>query len=250
MNNKNTKHIFPAIVFALFFCVPTMVFGYGEGTYYSENTYYAYNQSTYYAESTYYAQGTYAITFTTNTTISGTLDISGQLTKSGGGSFVIDHPLDPFNKLLFHSFVESPDVKNIYDGVAKFNDEGEATIELPAYFMALNKDFRYQIKPLDISVPNLYIKKEIENNQFTIGGGVSGGTVSWQVTGIRHDPYILAYPIIPEVDKGPDAPIGKSEYIFEGYYDTESYWQKIKRAARNTFKTFEGFFLGASGDDK
>src|SRR3989338_4888364 len=128
MNNKNTKHIFPAIVFALFFCVPTMVFGYGEGTYYSENTYYAYNQSTYYAESTYYAQGTYAITFTTNTTISGTLDISGQLTKSGGGSFVIDHPLDTFNKLLFHSFVESPDVKNIYDGIVILDVNGEATV--------------------------------------------------------------------------------------------------------------------------
>jgi hypothetical protein len=33
-----------------------------------------------------------------------------------GGSFKIDHPLDPANKYLYHSFVESPDMMNIYNG--------------------------------------------------------------------------------------------------------------------------------------
>ena len=42
--------------------------------------------------------------------------ITGNLEK-GGGSFKIDHPLDPANKYLCHSFVESPDMKNVYDGV-------------------------------------------------------------------------------------------------------------------------------------
>ena len=60
----------------------------------------------------------------------------------GAGSFVIDHPLDPRNKLLYHSFLESPDVKNIYDGVATLDKNGEAVIKLPRYFEALNKDFR------------------------------------------------------------------------------------------------------------
>ena len=36
----------------------------------------------------------------------------GSLSKSGGG-FRIDHPLDPAGKYLCHSFVESPDMKNV-----------------------------------------------------------------------------------------------------------------------------------------
>ena len=45
----------------------------------------------------------------------GNLNVGGTLTK-GGGSFKIDHPLDPANKYLSHSFVESPDMMNIYNG--------------------------------------------------------------------------------------------------------------------------------------
>src|SRR5262249_61136694 len=46
----------------------------------------------------------------------GDVSISGNLSK-GGGSFKIDHPLDPENKYLYHSFVESPDMKNIHEHV-------------------------------------------------------------------------------------------------------------------------------------
>jgi hypothetical protein len=41
-------------------------------------------------------------------TIPGNLTVNGTLAK-GSGSFVIDHPLDPANKYLYHSFVESPE---------------------------------------------------------------------------------------------------------------------------------------------
>jgi hypothetical protein len=54
----------------------------------------------------------------------GEVHVSGYLYKSGGG-FKIDHPLDPANKYLYHSFVESPDVKNIYDGVVTLDTKGE-----------------------------------------------------------------------------------------------------------------------------
>ena len=57
---------------------------------------------------------------------------------------MIDHPLDPANKYLYHSFVESPDMKNIYDGVITTDANGDATVVMPDYFEALNKDFRYQ----------------------------------------------------------------------------------------------------------
>jgi hypothetical protein len=76
--------------------------------------------------------------------LDGRVYIRGPLEKPAG-SFKIDHPLDPANKYLSHSFVESPDMKNVYDGVVILDDKGEAEIELPDWFGALNKDFRYQL---------------------------------------------------------------------------------------------------------
>ncbi|WAC02029.1 hypothetical protein N7U66_19830 [Lacinutrix neustonica] len=51
--------------------------------------------------------------FTGNMTITGDLNVTGNIAK-GGGTFKIDHPLDPKNKYLVHSFVESPEMMNIY----------------------------------------------------------------------------------------------------------------------------------------
>jgi trimeric autotransporter adhesin len=73
--------------------------------------------------------------------LDGKVFIRGPLEKPAG-SFKIDHPLDPENKYLYHSFVESPDMKNIYDGVVALDNNGEAEIELPDWFGALNKEFR------------------------------------------------------------------------------------------------------------
>lgn len=103
------------------------------------------------------------------------------------GTFKIDHPLDPGNKYLYHSFVESPDMKNIYDGIAILNENGEVWVELPEWFEALNKDFRYQLTCIGGFAP-VYIESEIAGNRFKIAGGKGGMKVSWQVTGIRHDP--------------------------------------------------------------
>jgi hypothetical protein len=160
------------------------------------------------------------ITITKNTTVTGDAVVIGTISK-GSGTFVIDHPLDPKNKLLYHSFVESPDVLNIYDGIATLDKNGEATIELPKYFLALNKDFTYLGTAIGEPMPNLFLSKGVRRWFFglfgrpviKISGGVPGGRVSWQVTGIRKDPFILAHPIIPEVDKGPDQPADKGEFI-------------------------------------
>jgi hypothetical protein len=47
--------------------------------------------------------------------------------------FKIDHPLDPENKYLSHSFVESPDMMNIYNGNVVTDASGYATVTLPDY---------------------------------------------------------------------------------------------------------------------
>lgn len=129
----------------------------------------------------------------------GNLTVGGNISK-GGGSFRIDHPLDPENKYLYHSFVESPDMKNIYDGVVTLDASGEAAVTLPDWFEALNQDFRYQLTCIGGYAP-VYIASEVSGNQFRIAGGHSGLKVSWQVTGIRHDAYANAHRIPVEVDK-------------------------------------------------
>lgn len=130
----------------------------------------------------------------------GRLHVNGTLSKNSG-SFKIDHPLDPANKYLYHSFVESPDMMNIYNGVAVLDASGNATITLPDWFEALNKDFRYQLTAIGAPAPNLYVAQEVSGNHFAIAGGQSGQKVSWQVTGIRHDAYADAHRIPVEEDK-------------------------------------------------
>ena len=75
-------------------------------------------------------------------------------------------------------------------------------------------------------MPDLHISKEIRRRWFglfgdivfKINGGTPNGRVSWQVTGIRHDPFILANPIEVEVEKGPDQLVDKGEYVCEECY--------------------------------
>jgi hypothetical protein len=129
--------------------------------------------------------------------------VNGTLYKSGG-SFKIDHPLDPENKYLQHSFVESPDMMNIYNGNITLNEQGEAWVELPEWFGALNKDFRYQLTAIGAPGPNLYIAQKVIENKFMIAGGTKEMEVSWQVTGIRKDKWAEANRIQVEVDKRPE----------------------------------------------
>lgn len=117
--------------------------------------------------------------------------VRGYLSKSGGG-FWIDHPSDPGRKYLSHSFVESSDMKNLYDGTQRLDRRGEAVIRVPAWCEALNKDFRYQITAIGAPAPGLHIAQEIRRGRFKIAGGKPGMKVSWQVTGIRRDAWANA----------------------------------------------------------
>lgn len=131
--------------------------------------------------------------------LEGNVQVTGNLSK-GGGSFQIDHPLDPANKYLYHSFVESPDMMNVYNGNVTTDKNGVAVVVLPNYFEALNRDFRYQLTVIG-QFAQAIVAKEIGNNRFTIKTNHPGVKVSWQVTGIRHDAYADAHRIPVEVDK-------------------------------------------------
>ena len=127
------------------------------------------------------------------------LNVLGELTK-GSGTFKIDHPLDPANKYLSHSFVESPDMMNIYNGNVVTDAEGIAVVELPDYFEALNRDPRYQLTVIG-SPGDAYVSREISDNHFSIQTERPNVKVSWQVTGIRQDAFAAAHPVVVEEDK-------------------------------------------------
>ena len=134
---------------------------------------------------------------------SGNVDIVGALYKSAN-FFKIDHPLDPENKYLIHSVLESPDMMNVYNGNVVTDGKGDATVSLPSYFLALNRDFRYQLTVVG-QFAQAMVSSEVSSNAAGINFGVKTDKpavkVSWQVTGIRQDPYAAAHPLQPEVAK-------------------------------------------------
>ena len=90
---------------------------------------------------------------------------------------------------------------NVYNGNVVLDKNGEGTVELPDWFEALNRDFRYQLTAIGEPGPNLYIVEEVSDNRFRISGGRMGMKVSWQVTGIRQDSHANANRIPVEEEK-------------------------------------------------
>ncbi|HLY16909.1 MAG TPA: DNRLRE domain-containing protein [Bryobacteraceae bacterium] len=129
----------------------------------------------------------------------GNLEVDGSLSKAGG-SFKIDHPLDPANKYLFHSFVESPDMMNIYNGNVITDSSGTATVAMPDWFEALNRDFRYQLTVIG-QFAQAIVASKISNGSFMIKTDKPNVEVSWQVTGIRQDAWANAHRIPVEQEK-------------------------------------------------
>jgi hypothetical protein len=153
-----------------------------------------------------YAYGVYgsAASATTNYAgyFAGNAHVTGTL-SAGAKAFKIDHPLDPTGRYLQHACVESDEMANMYTGNAVLDARGEATVTLPDWFEALNRDFRYQLTCVGGFAP-VYVAKKVSGNAFQIAGGEPGMEVSWMVTGVRHDPYARAHGLEVEVAKPAD----------------------------------------------
>lgn len=126
----------------------------------------------------------------------GNTHVNGTLSKNGG-TFIIDHPQDPANKYLVHSFVESPDMMNIYNGNITTDANGFATVTLPSYFEAENIDFKYQLTVIG-QFAQAIIKQKISNNTFVIQTDKPNVEVSWNVTGVRNDAWANENRVVPE----------------------------------------------------
>ena len=135
----------------------------------------------------------------------GIMGVEGDFWVNGNKNFMIDHPLDPANKYLVHSCIESPDVQNLYNGNVTTDGKGDAIVTLPNYFLALNKgDFHYQLTAIG-QFAQAIISSEIFSNQLGIAFGIKTDKpnvkVSWQVMGIRNDVWNQAHPQVVEREK-------------------------------------------------
>jgi hypothetical protein len=138
----------------------------------------------------------------------GTLNVYGDAHVTGTltaavKNFRIDDPLDPARNYLVHASVESSELMDVYSGNARTDSRGYAVVRLPRWFQALNSDFRYQLTILGDAPwdTEARIWQEIAHDHFTIRTNRAFVRVSWQVTGIRHDPWARAHPIVVEQPK-------------------------------------------------
>jgi hypothetical protein len=77
---------------------------------------------------------------------------------------------------------------------------GYATVTLPEWFEALNRDFRYQLTCIGGFAP-VYVAEKVAGNRFKVAGGQPGLEVSRQVTGIRQDAWANAHRVPVEEEK-------------------------------------------------
>jgi hypothetical protein len=91
-------------------------------------------------------------------------------------------------------------MKNIYDGNVTTDASGQAVVELPEWFEALNRDFRYQLTTIG-QPAQAWIASKIANHAFTIKTDKPNVEISWQVTGIRQDAWANAHRTPVEEEK-------------------------------------------------
>lgn len=132
--------------------------------------------------------------------VRGDAAITGDLFGGAAVSMSIDHPVDPLNKTLNQATVSSSERLTVYNGNIALDATGEAWVTLPEWFEPLNRDFRYQLTCIGGHAP-IYIADKLAGNRFRIAGGTPGLEVSWQITGVRNDPYANQNPLEVESTK-------------------------------------------------
>jgi hypothetical protein len=179
--------------------------------------------------------------------VSGHLLVGGGLDVIGTKNFKIDHPSDPENKYLVHTCVESSEMKNVYDGAARLDEDGSAWVYLPEWFEALNRDFRYQLTAVGGPAPRLHVAEEIAERRFKIAGGEAGMKVCWQVTGSRKDPWAAANPFEVEQEKREEE---RGRYLEPGLYNAPEEQRIRVEPAATTLRVATGSATGQDAMDE
>ena len=144
------------------------------------------------------------------------LYVGGNLSKATG-NFMIDHPLKPYTHVLQHSFVESPEMMNIYKGNTWIQN-GKCKIKMPDWFIALNgknqDDYSYCLT--NIGKRNiLWVEKEMNDNGEVVFAAEEDGKFSYIIYAVRHDPYAENHRIKVEEKKD------KKYYLYPEYYKSK-----------------------------
>jgi hypothetical protein len=153
---------------------------------------YAYNSGSSPAVSAFAGSGLAAY-FGGDVTVTGTVTKSASFTKT-------DNPINPANQFLQQAHVESSEMVNEYSGNVVTDANGYATVTLPDYAEALDRDFRYQLTVIG-DFAQAIVSQEISNGHFTIRTSKPNLKVSWLVTGLRNDAYAQQLNFTAEVAK-------------------------------------------------
>lgn len=145
---------------------------------------------------------------------------AGRFGATGTKSFVIDHPLDPQNKVLLHYSSESPEPQNFYNGIVRTDERGYATITLPDYYEAINREPRYTLTVLDEGDSDSFVLakvvQKVKNGQFVIRTSAPEVEVSWEIKAVRNDRWVQVKGAPTEVEK---TEAQKGKYLSPELYD-------------------------------
>lgn len=141
----------------------------------------------------------------------------------GTKAFVTDYPLDPANKKLRHFCIESDEVLNLYRGMVTLDANGQAVVELPVYFDAVNNtNISYQLTGVGTAVQP-YVQSEVSNNQFVVAGAPNS-KVSWTLYAERNDPTLRYFEQVQGADYR--SPVtNKAPYEQGKYFIPQAYGQ-------------------------
>jgi len=151
---------------------------------------------------------------------SGDIRVEGNVI-SGRALTLADDPRDPANAELASTPVNASAMLNVFSGNVTTDAKGEAVVQLPGYFEATNTDPRYQLTVVG-QFAQAIVAREIKDNRFMIRTDKPDVKVSWQVTGVRSDPYAKTHPFQADRAK-PASERGK-------YYDPQAYGQPASAA--------------------
>lgn len=164
--------------------------------------------------------------------VTGDIDVLGTV-YAASKSFKIDHPIDPENKDLVYTSIESNEMLNVSSGNVVTDSQGFATVQMPDYFEAANKDFRYQLTVIG-TFEQAIVKEKIADNKFVIQTSAPNVEVSWQVTSVRNDKWANANRV--EAVQQKENP---GEYIHPEVYGQERTEPAIEAAAEQSRKQTE-----------
>jgi len=133
-----------------------------------------------------------------DTVVTGNLDVGGSIIKASG-TFLVDHPLDPDNKNLFHGYVEAPRYELVYRGRVQVVN-GRAEVDIDADYSMTAGTFAALTQNADPMVNNItgWTRVRVENLEAVKGGRfviiaedlTCNDTVMWLVIAERADPFI------------------------------------------------------------